>query len=129
MIDSTKYQSQASELPQKLWAITKNLRGNMDSAKSRNYILGTIFYGRLSERTEDYMQEILKGDGLTHIQKTVDAYVKHIDEDKFAHVVDMTEIEANDWNLNIPHYVDTFEEEKPVNLEAVRADLKRIGVE
>ena len=87
MIDSTKYQSQASELPQKLWAITKNLRGNMDSAKSRNYILGTIFYGRLSERTEDYMQEILKGDGLTHIQKTVDAYVKHIDEDKFAHVV------------------------------------------
>ena len=41
----------------------------------------------------------------------------------------MTEIEANDWNLNIPHYVDTFEEEKPVNLEAVRADLKRIGVE
>ena len=61
-----------------------------------------------------------------HIQKIVDAYVKREDVDKFAHVADMAEIEANGWNLNIPRYVDTFEEEKPVDLEAVRDDLKRI---
>ncbi|MCT6837876.1 MAG: N-6 DNA methylase, partial [Bifidobacteriales bacterium] len=46
--------------------------------------------------------------------------------EKFAHVADMSEIEANDWNLNIPRYVDTYEKEEPVNLEAVREDLKRI---
>ena len=57
-----------------------------------------------------------------HIQKIVDAYVKREDVDKFAHVADMAEIEANGWNLNIPRYVDTFEEEKPVDLEAVRDD-------
>ena len=64
-----------------------------------------------------------------HIQKIVDAYVKREDVDKFAHVADMAEIEANGWNLNIPRYVDTFEEEKPVDLEAVRDDLKRIESE
>ena len=36
------------------------------------------------------------------------------------------EIEANGWNLNIPRYVDTFEEEALVDLEAVRGDLMRI---
>ncbi len=40
----------------------------MDSTKFRNYILGTIFYSYLSERTEEYMQEILKEDGLTYEQ-------------------------------------------------------------
>ena len=64
-----------------------------------------------------------------HIQKIVDAYVKREDVDKFAHVADMAEIEANGWNLNIPRFVDTFEEEKPVDLEAVRDDLKRIESE
>lgn len=46
--------------------------------------------------------------------------------DKFAHVADMAEIEANGWNLNIPRYVDTFEEEEPVDLAVVRAELKQI---
>lgn len=64
-----------------------------------------------------------------HIQRIVDAYVKREDVDKFAHVADMAEIEANGWNLNIPRYVDTFEEEEPVDLEAVRDDLKRIESE
>ena len=73
MIDSTKYQAQASELSQKLWAIANDLRGNMDSTKFRNYILGTIFYSYLSERTEEYMQEILKEDGLTYDQAFSDA--------------------------------------------------------
>lgn len=72
MIDSAKYQAQASELSQKLWAIANDLRGNMDSTKFRNYILGTIFYRYLSERTKDYMQEILKEDGLTYEQAFAD---------------------------------------------------------
>lgn len=40
----------------------------------------------------------------------------------------MAEIEENGWNLNIPRYVDTFEEEEPVDLVAVKAELKEIGV-
>ena len=52
-----------------------------------------------------------------HIDKIVDAYVKRVDIDKFVHVADMSEIIENGYNLNIPRYVDTFEEEEPVDCD------------
>lgn len=64
-MDNT-YQQQANELSKQLWAIANDLRGNMDASKFKNYILGTIFYRYLSERTENYMKEILKNDGLSY---------------------------------------------------------------
>ncbi|MBR1907115.1 MAG: type I restriction-modification system subunit M [Clostridiales bacterium] len=65
-MDNSTYQQQANELSKQLWAIANDLRGNMDASKFKNYILGTIFYRYLSERTESYMREILKNDGLTY---------------------------------------------------------------
>lgn len=56
----------SQELAKQLWAIANDLRGSMDSAKFKNYILGTIFYRYLSERTEHYMDELLKNDGVTY---------------------------------------------------------------
>ena len=35
----------------------------------------------------------------------------------------------NDYNLNIPRYVDTFEEEEPIDIQAVMADIKRLEAE
>lgn len=64
-----------------------------------------------------------------HIDKIVDAYEKRVNMDKFAHVADMKEIEENGYNLNIPRYVDTFEEETPVDLEAVKAQIKTLDSE
>ena len=61
-----------------------------------------------------------------HIDKIVEAYEKRVDVDKFAHVAEMSEIVENGYNLNIPRYVDTFEEEEPVDLEAARAEIKRL---
>lgn len=58
--------TKSQELARSLWAIANDLRGNMDSSKFKNYILGTIFYRYLSERTEKYMDEILKNDGVTY---------------------------------------------------------------
>ena len=58
--------TKSQELAKQLWAIANDLRGNMDSSKFKNYILGTIFYRYLSERTENYMDEILKNDSLTY---------------------------------------------------------------
>lgn len=71
-IDSNKAQQQAAELSTQLWAIANDLRGGMDANEFRNYILGTIFYRYLSERTEMYMQEILQEDGLTYEQAFAD---------------------------------------------------------
>lgn len=59
-------QKQSQELANQLWAIANDLRGNMDASKFKNYILGVIFYRYLSERTENYMDDLLKDDGITY---------------------------------------------------------------
>lgn len=42
--------------------------------------------------------------------------------DKYAYVATLDEIRENDYNLNIPRYVDTFEEEAEIDLMAVRSE-------
>ena len=53
----------------------------------------------------------------------VETFLKREDVAKYAHVASFKEIKENDFNLNIPRYVDTFEEEDPVDLVAVSQDL------
>lgn len=64
-----------------------------------------------------------------HIDKIVEAYEKRADIDKFAHVAEMSEIEENGYNLNIPRYVDTFEEEEPVDLKEVRNRIQKLEID
>lgn len=45
------------------------------------------------------------------IEKILEAYTKREDIDKFAHAASLEEVRENDYNLNIPRYVDTFKEE------------------
>lgn len=47
-----------------------------------------------------------------HIKKILEAYKSREEIDKFAHLAIYEEIVENDYNLNIPRYVDTFEEEE-----------------
>ena len=49
--------------------------------------------------------------------------------DKYSYAASLEEIEENDYNLNIPRYVDTFEEEEPIDLEQVQKDLNQIDDE
>jgi type I restriction enzyme M protein len=48
-------------------------------------------------------------------------------EEKYSYIATLNEIRENDYNLNIPRYVDTFEEEDPVNLQAVAAELRTVS--
>lgn len=48
---------------------------------------------------------------------------------KYAHLASIKELEENDFNLNIPLYVDTFEEEAPIDLDAIQAEIGRVEVE
>lgn len=50
-------------------------------------------------------------------------------EDKFAYRATFKEISDNDFNLNIPRYVDTFEEEEEVNIRAVQNEITRLEEE
>ena len=79
-IDTNKLQQQAADLSSQLWAIANDLRGGMDANEFRNYILGTIFYRYLSERTEMYMEDLLKDDGLSYEQAFTDEDFKPVVE-------------------------------------------------
>lgn len=79
-IDTNKLQQQAAELSSQLWSIANDLRGGMDANEFRNYILGTIFYRYLSERTEMYMQELLKEDDISYTEAFADADYRPIME-------------------------------------------------
>lgn len=49
--------------------------------------------------------------------------------DKYAYLAELKEIKENDYNLNIPRYVDTFEEEEEIDLMAVRAERMKLKAE
>ena len=56
----------------------------------------------------------------------VDTYRNWQNIDKYSHVATLAEIAENDYNLNIPRYVDTFEEEEPVDINAVMQEIKTL---
>tara|TARA_B110001469_G_scaffold109194_1_gene110241 strand:+ start:816 stop:2384 length:1569 start_codon:yes stop_codon:yes gene_type:complete len=61
-----------------------------------------------------------------HIEKIISTYRNRTAEDKYSYVAAMDEVIENEYNLNIPRYVDTFEEEAPVDLEAVINELQSL---
>lgn len=63
------------------------------------------------------------------VEKIVETYEKYETVDKYAYVASYEEIKENDYNLNIPRYVDTFEEEEPVDMEEVGQNIERIKAE
>lgn len=67
--------------------------------------------------------------GDEHIAKIVDAFEGGETIDKYAYLATAKEIEENDFNLNIPRYVDTFEEEQEIDLMAVRAERRHLATE
>ncbi|AMC93649.1 type I restriction endonuclease subunit M [Erysipelothrix larvae] len=92
-----------------------------------------VFKGRGARKTTDVMfidasNEFEKGKNqnklsLANINKIVQAYSNRVDIDKYAHVATLEEIQSNDYNLNIPRYVDTFEEEEVIPLSQVAQEL------
>jgi type I restriction enzyme M protein len=64
-------------------------------------------------------QNVLTSD---NIQKIVDAYKARETTDKYSYLATLEEIAENDYNLNIPRYVDTFEEEEEIDLVTVRSE-------
>jgi type I restriction enzyme M protein len=64
-----------------------------------------------------------------NIQKIIDTYKTRETVDKYAYLASFDEIAENDFNLNIPRYVDTFEEEAEINLVAVRTERVQLQSE
>ncbi|WP_319567274.1 type I restriction-modification system subunit M [Cohaesibacter marisflavi] len=67
--------------------------------------------------------------GEAQITKIIETYRARGTLDKYAYRASVEEIAENDFNLNIPRYVDTFEEEEEIDLVAVRKERKALNAE
>ena len=63
------------------------------------------------------------------IEKIVQVYRARENVDKYAYDASFDEIKENDFNLNIPRYVDTFEEEELVDIDQVKQNIADIETE
>jgi type I restriction enzyme M protein len=64
---------------------------------------------------------------LEDISKIITTYENRSSEEKYSHLAPLTEIAENDYNLNIPRYVDTFEEEDAVDLTSITNELRELA--
>lgn len=76
-------------------------------------------------------QNRLRVQDIEHIVSTYDKFNKGetqagVLEDKYSYVAALDEIKENEYNLNIPRYVDTFEEEEEVDIKAVQAEIEQL---
>ncbi|WP_070866181.1 type I restriction-modification system subunit M, partial [Staphylococcus sp. HMSC36A10] len=109
-----------------------------------------IFYGtsiptcilvfKKCRQQEDYVlfidasNDFEKGKNQNHltdaqVERIINTYKRKETIDKYSYSATLQEIADNDYNLNIPRYVDTFEEEAPIDLDQVQQDLKNIDKE
>ncbi len=58
-----------------------------------------------------------------HVERIVETYRRWETVEKYSYVATLDEIAENEYNLNIPRYVDTFEEEEPVDLDFVASEI------
>ena len=63
------------------------------------------------------------------VEKIIETFKNRETIDKYSYVASMSEIKENDYNLNIPRYVDTFEEEEQIDIKEVQANIKKIDEE
>ncbi len=94
--------------------------------KKREHSGNVLFIDASQHFEKVKTQNVLRSED---ISKIITAYKERKDEDKYSHLAPLSEIAENDYNLNIPRYVDTFEEEEAVNLKTVSAALKNLEKE
>ena len=64
-----------------------------------------------------------------HLNKILDCYKKRSETPKYSKLASLDELKENDFNLNIPRYVDSFEEEEEIDIKAVEEEIKTLESE
>lgn len=94
--------------------------------KCRENAENIIFIDASNEFEKGKNQNVLRD---SDVEKIVSTYIKRESIDKYAYVANLEEIKENGYNLNIPRYVDTFEEEEPVDIDEVKTKIEKIDEE
>ena len=84
-----------------------------------------LFVDASKEFKKEKAKNILRDEDVERIVDTYRAYRngQNAENDKYSHVASLDEIKDNGYNLNIPRYVDTFEEEEIIDIDAVNAEI------
>ncbi|UNK78058.1 type I restriction-modification system subunit M [Sphingopyxis granuli] len=85
-----------------------------------------LFIDASKEFTPGKTQNVMSED---HIAKVLETYRNRTEMEKYSHLASPAEIAENDFNLNIPRYVDTFEAEEEIDVAALQQDINRIEAE
>jgi type I restriction enzyme M protein len=94
--------------------------------KSRKPGCGVLFIDASREFEQSTNQNRLRP---PDIEKIVTTFRKRQDVDKYAYPASFAEIEENEFNLNIPRYVDTFEPEPEIDIVATQKEIEEIEAE
>ena len=79
------------------------------------------------DASREYVEQTAQNKlGDEHIDKIVQTYRKRKAIDKYSHLATINEIRDNDFNLNIPRYIDTFEEEEEIDIQALQVEIRQI---
>lgn len=112
-------------LPEKLFLSTPIPTVVLNLKKERN-ASDVLFIDASNEFKKSKKQNILEQE---NIDRIVETYNLREFVDRFAYLCQLGEIKENDFNLNIPRYVDTYVPEEPVELEQVLGELLQIEKE
>lgn len=94
--------------------------------KGREADDGILFIDASSEYADGKNQNKLRNED---IEKIISTFTSREAIDKYSYLADLAEIQENDFNLNIPRYVDTFEEEEEVDIPSVQKEIEDIETE
>ena len=94
--------------------------------KCRKEDEGILFIDASAGFSKEKNQNVLE---VAHVDRIVDCYASRSENDKFSRVVPISEIRENDFNLNIPRYIDTFEEEEAIDLSDVFREIAEVEEE
>ena len=102
--------------------------------KERSHTNNILFIDASQHFEKVKTQNVLREADISKLIETYKLYIHHSEHseqspatiNKYSYVAPLSEVAENDYNLNIPRYVDTFEEEEPVDLQAVSQALKSI---
>jgi len=94
--------------------------------KCRNTDQDILFIDASSEFEKNKNQNTLTDE---NIKKIFETYKERKEIEKYSHKANLEEIKENDYNLNIPRYVDTFEDEEEIDINIVADKIKELNKE
>ena len=123
LIESKNYLDAVIGLPANIFYGTSIPTCILVFKKCRENPNDVIFIDASNDYEKVKTQNVLKEE---HIDKIIDTYRNRTEIEKYSKKASLTEIAENDYNLNIPRYVDTFEAEDEIDIETIANEIKEI---